>query len=273
MSYLLAALVGGYLVVCGLLFVFQDRLLYHPVSEMAGDPGDAGLDFEQVRFQAADATGLFGWYVPAVDSRGVVLFCHGNAGNISHRIETLRLLNGLGLSVFVFDYRGYGKSRGRPTEEGTRLDAEAAWDWLTGQKGISPKRIVIWGRSLGAAVAARLAASRDPAALVVESAFTSVPDVGARHYPFLPVRLLSRYRYDTLAAVGHVDCPVLVVHSTDDEIVPYELGERIFRAAPEPKEMVAISGGHNGGFLVSTERYVNGVDAFLATHLNLGEKI
>jgi uncharacterized protein len=177
----------------------------------------------------------------------------------------LRIFHDLGLSVLIFDYRGYGRSEGRPSEQGTYLDAEAAWVHLTVDREINPGNIVLFGRSLGGAVAARQAAVDTPAALILESVFTSVPDLAARYYRFIPVRLLSRFRYDTLAAVRKVSCPVLVIHSPNDEIIPYENGRRLYEAAGEPKSFLALRGSHNEGFLASGSQYVNGLEAFISS--------
>ena len=255
-----------------LLYVYlaQARLLYLP--DFAGDalvatPERIGLGFEDVAFTASDGVALHGWFVPADNARATVLFMHGNAGNISHRLESVARFNRLRLNVFIFDYRGYGQSAGRPTEEGTYRDARAAWAYLVGQRDIAPASIVIFGRSLGAAVAARLATETAPAALIVESAFTSVPDAAAGIYCFLPVRLLSRFRYDTRAAIQKVSCPVLVVHSQEDDIIPFAHGQALFEAASEPKTFLELTGGHNEAIFMSGPRYEQGLAAFLATAL------
>ena len=184
-----------------------------------------------------------------------MLFCHGNAGNISHRLGTLALLNELDLSTFLFDYRGYGESAGKVSEKGTYLDAQAAWKHLTDERGIPADQIVCFGRSLGGAVAAYLAAKRRPAAVVLDSTFTSIPDMARRIYPMYPVRLLSRCRYDTLARMESIRCPVLVIHSRDDEIVPFSHGRRLFDAAGEPKQFLELRGGHNQAFLAGEGPY------------------
>ena len=260
-------LVAAYAVLCVAVFFLQGKLLYHPVRELEVDPSRVRLAFEDVRLVAEDGVELHGWYVPGPGegkARGTVLFCHGNGGNISHRLETVRLLHELGLAVFLFDYRGYGKSAGKPSEAGTRLDALAAWDWLAREKQVEPGEIILWGRSLGGAVAAKLASEHTPGVLILESTFTSVPDVGAKAYPGLPIRLLSRYRYDTLGLLQEIQCPILVIHSREDKMVWYGFGARLFEQAPEPKRFLEISGGHNSGFLLSGAVYTEGVDAFLA---------
>ena len=240
----------------GLTLLFlQPRLLYRPVREVAFTPADVGLDFEEVAFHSSDGVKLSGWYVPAKDARFTLLYCHGNGGNIMHRLDSLDQFCKLGLSCFIFDYRGYGNSGGRPTEAGTYLDAQAAYDWLTQVKHVPAGRIILFGRSLGGSIAAHLAGRVQARALVVESAFTSYPDMGARFYPYMPVRLFARFRYDTRACIRQVRCPVMIVHSREDEIVPFEFGIRLFKAANEPKQFVEIAGRHNDGFLTSGDAY------------------
>jgi fermentation-respiration switch protein FrsA (DUF1100 family) len=252
------------------VWFFQSRLLYFPHAAGADSgarPTDIGLDYEVVHFETEDGVRLHGWFVPAEAPRGVLLFMHGNAGNITHRLESIDRFHRLGLSVLIFDYRGYGASEGRPSENGTYLDAQAAWRHLVDDREVAPGRIVLFGRSLGAAVAAWLAARTRPAALIVESGFTSVPDLAARHYWYLPVRTLSRFDYDTRAHVRRIACPLLVVHSADDEIAPFAHGEAIFAAGPEPKSFLRLSGGHNDAFVVSDAAYTAGLRNFLDGHL------
>ena len=229
-----------------------------------GTPADVGLPYDDVTFETADGLRLHGWYIPAEKSRAVMLFMHGNAGNITHRLDSISLFHDLGLSVFIFDYRGYGESEGKTDEQGTYRDAEAAWHYLVEERGIEPERVVIFGRSLGASIAAWLAAQNNPAVLIIEAAFTSVPDLAAGLYWYLPVRLLARIRYDTRSYVTRVSSPTLILHSADDEIIPLAHGERLFASASQPKAFVTLRGGHNDAFLVSRNLYVETLDAFLA---------
>lgn len=269
-GYLLLLAAGGYGALLLILFFSQERLLYYPnlpSREIVATPEAIGLSYEPVTIETEDGIRLDGWFVPARRPRGTLLFFHGNAGNISHRLDSLRIFHDLGLSVLIFDYRGYGRSAGEPSEPGTYRDAEAVWRYATEQRGVSPQDIVLFGRSLGASIAAYLATHHTPRALIVESTFTSVPDMAADLYPFLPVRWLTRFRYDTKDYLKSIQCPVLVVHSPNDEIIPYIHGQRLFQAAPEPKRFLKIQGGHNEGFLLSGDDYVNGLDAFLSAHL------
>jgi fermentation-respiration switch protein FrsA (DUF1100 family) len=266
-SALLAALVG-YTGLLLLVYFFQSGLLYLPHTPgraLTADPSQVGLGYEEVWIATPDGERLSGWWVEAPQRRGTLLFCHGNAGNMGHRLDSLRLFAEQRLDVLIFDYRGYGRSSGRPSERGTYRDARAAWGWLTRDRGVPPREIVLFGRSLGAAVALELATRVPAAGLVLESGFTSVPDLGAELYPFLPVRLLSRFRYDSLSRVGRLTMPLLVVHSRDDELIPFAHGQRLFQAAPQPKTLLAMRGGHNDGFLVSGADYRKGLDTFLDT--------
>ena len=258
---------AGYLGLLLLVYLMQSRMIFFPERGMAATPEYAGLSYEAVSFRTDDGVMLSGWFVPAEPCKGVVLFCHGNAGNISHRLDSIRVFHDLNLSTFIFDYRGYGSSEGRPSERGTYLDARAAWDYLIRRKAFAPGNIIVFGRSLGAAVAARLAGERDPGALILESAFTSITDLGAELYPFLPIRLLSRYRFSTIRHLRGVRCPVLVVHSRSDGIIPFPHGRRLFDAAEAPKAFLEISGSHNDGFLVSGDTYVEGIRNFLSAYV------
>ena len=261
---LLAAL--GYGAFAGFMYLMQPRLLYYPnlpTRELTGTPVQSGLDYEAVTLHTDDGLRLSAWFIPHPAPRAILLFFHGNAGNLSHRLESIRLFHDLGLAVFIIDYRGYGQSEGSPTEAGTYRDAATAWRYLVDERHIAPQEIVIFGRSLGGAIAAELASRTRPAALIIESAFTSVPNMAARLYPWLPVRWLSRYRYDTQRALEAIACPVLIIHSHEDDIIPYAEGEQLFAHAREPKRFLVLHGGHNDGFLVNRETYTRGIDDFL----------
>jgi len=259
----------GYGVLLGYVYFFQARLIYFPNigGGFAGaTPSDIGLSYEDVVFKTSDGLLLHGWYVSTDQERGVVLFFHGNAGNISHRLDSIAIFHGLGFPVFIIDYRGYGRSEGKTDEQGTYRDAEAAWLHLIEDRGIDPGKIIIFGRSVGASIAAWLASRTNPAALIIESAFTSAPDLGRHHYWFLPVRALARIRYDTQSYIERVSAPTLVVHSADDEIVPFVNGKKLFARAREPKAFVEIHGGHNDGFIVSRALYTEALGKFLDIH-------
>jgi fermentation-respiration switch protein FrsA (DUF1100 family) len=205
----------------------------------------SGLPLEDVWFQSGDGTPLFGWYVEPTPSRAVLLWCHGNAGNIIHRLENLAELYRVGLAVFLFDYRGYGRSKGSPSEDGLYMDAMAAHAYLTGTRGIAPKRLVIFGRSLGAAVAGELTSRRPTAGLILENAFPSIEAMAKVHSMGLPARLLLQSRYPLVARLKDIHVPILVIHGDQDEIVPFELGKQVFEAAPEPKSFYVVEGAHH----------------------------
>jgi len=254
-----------YLVFMGYVYLFQHRMVYVPFSEVSADPGQIGLSYQDLFIDVQDSR-IHAWFVPAENERGIVLFCHGNAGNISHRLQTIELLHSLDMSVLIFDYQGYGKSPGKPSEKGTYQDAWSAWNYLVDQRKINPEKIFIFGRSLGGAVAADLAAQTSPAGVILESTFTSVKDLGSELFFFLPVRLLSRFEYDTLSKLEHISAPLKIIHSFDDEIIPFAHGQRLYQAAPEPKYFTRIQGGHNTGYLDSRERYLKELDDFFSRY-------
>lgn len=261
-----AVLALAYTSIALLMWLFQERLVYLPDMGRAhiATPADIGLDWQAVELVTADHLTLDAWWLPAENPRAALLFLHGNAGNISHRLDSLEQFNRLGLSVLILDYRGYGKSEGKPSEAGTAMDADAGWRWLNEESGHDPSRLVIFGRSLGAAVAAELASRTDPAAVILESPFRSVPDVGQSLYPWLPVRALARLNYPTVEYVTQRTAPLLVIHSEADEIIPFAEGQAVYDAATSPKVMLVIQGGHNTGFLESEAIYLRGMDDFLS---------
>lgn len=269
---LVAAL--GYLVLVAFVYFRQEKLLYFPnlpSRELDASPADIGLAFESITFKAEDDIELHGWFIPHPQSQAVALFCHGNAGNISHRLPTIQAMHDLGLSVFIFDYRGYGRSSGHASEEGTYRDARAAWKYLRENRGLNEQDIIIWGRSLGAAVAVNLAATQTSSAVIIESTFTSVTDLAAMLYPHLPVRYISRFHYNVLTSVKAIHAPILIVHSHDDEIIPFAHGERLFAAANEPKQFLAINGTHDDAASTSKKEYVAKVAGFLRLPVSMRE--
>lgn len=267
LTIIAAGLVLGYLLIVVIAYLRQDKMLYFPTNDIESTPNNIGLEYDDLTLKTKDGLDISAWYVPAEDARGIVLFCHGNAGNISHRLDTIRIFHGLGLGVLIFDYRGYGKSQGRPEEKGTYMDAEAAWAYIVDTLGINPENVVIFGRSLGGAVAAEIALRKQSGVLIVESGFTSVPDLGKKFLPYLPVRLIAKHKYETIDKVDKIVMPKLFIHSPEDEIVPYGHGEELFEKAGEPKEFLRIKGGHNDGFIISGKTYVDGLQDFLDRYL------
>ena len=256
-----------YLILAIYMAMFQSRFVYYPTYEIERNPRDIYIEYEYIDFKSTDGTALTGWFIPAPEQKGVILFCHGNGGNISHRLDTISILNKLGLSTFIFDYRGYGQSDGKPSEKGTYNDAEAAWLYLTEERGIPAETIIIHGRSLGGPIAAWLSTKHTPKVCILESTFTSVPDLGSDFYPWLPVRLMSRFHYSTISYIKEITCPILIIHSSEDDLIPYSHGQALFEAAGEPKEFLHIHGSHNDGYVISRERYSAGLKAFLDRYM------
>ncbi|MES9823331.1 MAG: alpha/beta hydrolase [Candidatus Thiodiazotropha endolucinida] len=248
------------------LYLNQTNLIHLPdlpSRRVATTPHQVGLGFESVDLMTADNVKLHGWFIPHERPRATLLFFHGNAGNISHRLESLTLFNALGLAILIIDYRGYGNSEGKPSEKGLYRDAEAAWRYLTEIRALPEKRILLFGRSLGGAVAAYLATRNDPMGVVLESTFTSVPDMAAELYPWLPARWLARYHYNTLERMAAIDSPVMIIHSRHDEIIPFDHGRLLFERAHQPRRFLELSGDHNYGFLQDLDRYRDHWDDFI----------
>lgn len=249
----------------GLMYLQQPSMIFFPDRRLQATPAQWGFDYEDVSFRAADGVQLHGWYVPRAGARRVLLFFHGNAGNISHRGDSIAIFNRLGLDVFIFDYRGYGRSEGQPGEEGMYRDASAAWRYLTEKRGFASEDVILFGRSLGGAVAANLAAEVPAGGLILESTLSSARDFANLVFPLLSRLVLLRYNFDTLAKVRQASCPLLVLHSREDEVMPFRLGEKVYAAAGEPKRFVEISGDHNGGFLRSQPAYEAALADFVRT--------
>ena len=241
--------------------------IFFPDRDVTQDPGDRGLEFEDVYFEAPDGVRLHGWFVPG-RTGATMLWLHGNGGNIGHRVGNIvELHNRLGISVFIFDYRGYGRSEGSPTEEGTYMDAEAALGYLGSRGDVDRRKVVLFGRSLGCAVAAEMATRHDVRAVVLESPFTSIRAMAKRAYPFLPgIGSLVSSRYDTLAKVRDVHVPLMVMHGDRDDTVPFDMGEEVFEAANVPKRFYRIEGaGHNDTYVAGGGGYYRALAEFLGT--------
>jgi fermentation-respiration switch protein FrsA (DUF1100 family) len=240
----------------------EHNSLYFPYRTIDATPKDIGLEYEEIELRTSDNVSLSAWFIPSERSRAVVLFCHGNGGNISHRLEKILIMNRLGLDTLIFDYRGYGRSTGKPSEKGLYIDVETMYDHLVNEKKLPPEKIVGYGESLGGPVIIELASKRDMAGIIIEDAFTSVREMAKVHFPFIPASFLKS-GYNTLDKIENIKIPKLIFHSVNDEIVPFEQGKRIFEAAPEPKEFVELQGGHNDAFIVSRDVYSSGIDRFV----------
>lgn len=263
---IILTLVGGYIALVIVVFFIQAGLIYLPsvpTRDIVATPADIDLNYTTVNITTKDGIKLHGWLIPAEQQRGVILFFHGNAGNISHRLESIRLFNLLQLTTLIIDYRGYGQSEGKPSELGTYLDAQAAWQHLTEERHIPPDNIIIFGRSLGGAIATELATKTTPKALIVESTFASAAEIAADIYPYLPTKWLLRFNYNTSERLQSISVPKLIIHSTDDEIIPYKHAETLYANAKPTKQLLTIQGDHNSGFLSSATPYLKGVEQFL----------
>ncbi|MBI3988988.1 MAG: alpha/beta hydrolase [candidate division NC10 bacterium] len=243
----------------------EKRLIFYPHKTIIATPADEGLAYDDVSFKTSDGVVLNGWFVPGKPGSATLLWFHGNAGNISHRVENITLLhNLLGIHVFIFDYRGYGRSEGKVSEKGTYRDAEAAYTYLRSRKDLDPSKIVFFGRSLGAAVAVEMALRAQCAGLILESPFTSIREIANHVFPL--VGFLFRTRYDSLSKIKRIRVPLLILHGDQDEIVPFSMGRRLFEAANEPKEFYRIKGAdHNDTYLVGGIAYFEALGRFIET--------
>ncbi len=259
------------LLVYGALRFFEWKMLYFPRAEIEATPALLDLKFEDITFVTEDGVKLNGWWLPHPQARGTLLHCHGNAGNLGHRVELAQRLHQLGVNVFLFDYRGYGRSQGWPTEPGLARDARAAYEFVRAQYDDAEQPpLLLHGQSLGGAVAARLALEKKVRGLILESAFTSVPDMARQMYPGLPLHRLVSARYDTLDSVARLTVPKLIAHSPDDEMIPFEMGRRLHERAAPPKQFVPLAGGHNDGLWPAD--YQQALRAFVAQTLGPAPK-
>ncbi len=265
-------ILGFFVVILLFLIIYVRSLeytsLFHPTRRILSTPRDVGLSYEDIYFSTEDHVRLNGWLVRAPansETAATLIFCHGNAGNMGDRIEKIENFRQLGLNVFIFDYRGYGQSQGRPTEQGMYRDGEAAFDYLRSRNDIDPEKIVVYGASLGGAAAVDVASKRPVAGLILDSTFPSAVDMGKVLAPFVPSWLIA-IKFDSAAKIKNVTAPKLFIHSPDDEVVPYDLGKKLYNMSPGPKEFLNISGNHNEGYSLSLNVFVKGVREFLTTH-------
>jgi fermentation-respiration switch protein FrsA (DUF1100 family) len=250
-----------------LFTVFYPRIenyfIFFPDASFERRPEDMPLDYRDVYFHTEDGERLHGWFFPLNKGNPVILFCHGNAGNISHRLDNIGHLLKRGLQVFIFDYRGYGKSSGRPSEKGVYLDGLAAYDHLIGGELLLPEDIILFGRSLGAAVAIEVALERGVRSLIIESAFTSIRDMSRALVLFRPFAAMLPAHYHNLAKIEKVRVPKLIIHGEKDEIVPFWMGQALFEAAKAPKFFIPIPGaGHNDTYLSGGNGYFQTISDF-----------
>lgn len=247
---------------------FEQHAVYVPSRVLEASPAEVGLAFEEVDFLTEDAVRLHGWWIPHPQARGTLLYCHGNGANIANRIHLCADLHALGVNVFIFDYRGYGRSKGRPSEQGTYRDARAAYEVVRARYDDAERPpVVVYGASLGGPIAAQVALDKPVRGLVVEASFPSAIELGRVLYPWLPVRWLARYRYDTAAKLAMSDVPKLLANSRDDALVPFELGWSLYEAAAPPKEFVELRGPHDEGGWKENPAFAQALARFLTQTL------
>ena len=249
-------------------YVFYPKIenffIFFPQSSFDLSPDDLHLNYKDVYFDSMDGKRLHGWFFPLNGEYPVILFFHGNAGNISHRLDNVRLLLERQLQVFIFDYRGYGKSSGSPSETGIYLDGQAAYDYLVYKEGITPENIALFGRSLGAAVALDVALKRDVRSIIIESAFLSTKDMAKTMFLFSLLSFILPPNYNNLGKIEKIDIPKLIIHGDEDEIVPFKMGKRLFDASKEPKYFLPLMGaGHNDTYMTAGERYFRIIESFV----------
>lgn len=263
----LVSLAAGYLFLLVLLLLAENRIVFIPTRELWTTPADRRIPAEDVRFSTSDGIQLHGWFFPAAERKGALLFLHGNAGNIADRIDNAVGLTLIGMDVLLFDYRGYGRSQGSPDERGVFLDARAALQWLRAVKQVSPDELFIFGRSLGGAVAVDLAVEHPPKALVLESTFCSVKDMARGIFPYMLFTPFLPNHFDSLSKIPRLKCPLLSIHGTADRVVPYSQGRKLFAAAPEPKRFHPLAGAdHNNPYGGDESAYFATLARFFEEH-------
>lgn len=241
-----------------LIVLFEEKFIYFPSQFPHGNwqPETYGLKAEDCFFVTTDSVRLHGWFFRVDNAKATLLWCHGNAGNITHRLDNISKLLPLGIDVFIFDYRGYGKSEGQPSEEGIYNDALAAYDYLTRMRGVDSSSVILFGRSLGAVVAIQVAAKRTCRGLIVESGFSSAKDMARELFSVVPVHLFLESKFDAISKISAIHVPVLFVHGTNDRTVPIHLGKKLFEQANEPKSFYEIPGAdHNDTYVVGGHEY------------------
>lgn len=253
--------------ILGIVFVvfyikyIETYAIYIPVKGIEYTPEVSSLTFEDVYINTDDDVKINGWFIPADDATYTVLFCHGNGGNIGHRLEKLQFLHSINLATFIIDYRGYGMSQGRPSEKGLYLDAKAAYNYLVKDRNINPERIVLYGESLGTAVVVEVASHEKVAGIILEGSFSRGRDMAKIAYPFLPAFFFAD-SFNSLSRINKIDVPKLFIHSRDDEVVPLSLAEKLYNAAEQPKEFVMLRGGHNNAFFDCQDEYISSIKSF-----------
>ncbi len=262
--FIVITLLSLYLLITLVLWGSQKGMIFSPGKEIFRTPEDEGIEFEDIDLHTPDGLTLNAWYIPKSGSTKCILFCHGNAGSLSSRVDTIKLLNEMGFSIFIFDYRGFGISEGSPSEKGCYIDTETALDYMQNDLRISQENIVIWGRSLGGPIAAYIAGKGSFYACVLESTFTSIREMAVHKFKLFPTAQLLRFNFPTIEYLKQIKNPILIVHSPDDEMIPYVMGERLFKSASEPKQFLKLHGDHNNCYFDSIEEYQKAIKSFMS---------
>jgi hypothetical protein len=259
-------IVGGilYLLYGAMIYAMQTALIFPAGGSVWRTPKDAPFrwPFEDVTLHV-DGQTTHAWWIPLEPARGAILLSHGNGGTIADRLEQIAMFRDAGFSVFAYDYGGFGNSSGTPSETRCYADGRAAWGYLTGQRNVEARRIVLYGESLGGGVSVELAQTVQPGAVVLQNTFLSVADVARELFPIVPVSWFIKHRFDNAAKIGNVKAPILVIHSPEDTVIPFHHGKRLFEIAPEPKSFLELRGDHNDEIFTSEAEYRRGLREFL----------
>ncbi len=246
-----------------LLMGCEEKLIYYPYKYPEGQWNTGQVSVEDIWFNAEDGVKLHGWFIPVPKPKATLIWFHGNAGNISYRLDNIAKLQPLGLNIFIFDYRGYGRSEGTPKEKGLMLDSQAAYDYVIKKRNIKPEQVILFGRSLGGFFASVVAEGNPAAGLIIESTFTSAEDMAKEMFSF-PVGFVIRSKLDTINYVSKIKTPKLFLHGTSDETIPYSLGKKLFDASANPKEFYDIEGAdHNNTYVIGGQGYFEKIDSFI----------
>jgi len=264
MNRLLVITLVGFGLIVGYVRYLEKRNLFYPMKVIEYNPSIYKMPFEEINLKTEDGLAINGWFIPYNNARYTLLFFHGNGGNIGHRVEKYKMLNGLSVNIFAIDYRSYGKSQGKPSEKGLYLDALCAYRYLVDSRRIPAEQVVIYGESLGGAVAIDLASKVKVGGLITEGAFSDEADMAWNVFPGMPAFILGS-KFDSLKKIKKVNTVKLFIHSVDDELVPFELGYKLYNAAGEPKRLARLRGGHNNAYFVSKDKYALAISSFLGT--------
>jgi uncharacterized protein len=253
-----------FFLLCLYLYIkyIESKGIYYPQKEIQLTPLQVNLPFDDVYIKTKDGLSINGWFISAPNAKYALLFLHGNAGNIGDRIDKISLLHEIGLNIFIIDYRGYGKSQGSPSEAGFYLDSQAAYDYLLNGRNLKAEQLILYGESLGTAVAIDLAYRKKSGAVIAEGAFSRGRDMARVVYPFLPAFLFAD-SFNSLKKIAGIGSPKLFMHSSEDEVVPFALAKKLYNAAKEPKRFEQLQGGHNMAFLDSKEKYISSISSFV----------